>query len=138
MGVGGEVGDVEPLTKWVEVGSRAARKAWTREGSRRCGTRISTEPSGRSQRGKRRRRMRNWNRRNGREWRRGRGCGVVARERRTSGEEREDFIYAYNNGWECYSAFQCIGKHCSNLNVSTKLGNLMWVIFCDFFDIFPK
>jgi hypothetical protein len=38
------------------------------------------------------------------------------------------FFYAYNNIWERYNAFQCIGKHRGNPNVSTKLGNQLWVI----------
>jgi hypothetical protein len=63
---------------------------------------------------------------------------VLLPEKEERVERREDFIYAYNNGWERYSASQCIGKHCSNPNVFTELGNLLWVIFCDFFDIFPK
>jgi hypothetical protein len=66
------------------------------------------------------------------------------REREREGKKRcglqrgERLFYDYNKAWECYSASQCIGKHCSIPKEQQNIGKLLCVAFCDFLEIFPK
>jgi hypothetical protein len=40
--------------------------------------------------------------------------------------------------WECYSASQRIGQHCSIPKEQKNIGKLLWVAFYEFLEIFLK
>jgi hypothetical protein len=42
------------------------------------------------------------------------------------------YFYEYNKPWECYSASQCIGKHCSIPREQKIVGELLWMAFMIF------